>query len=175
MPAKGSKFRLGNRDYIFNKKFYDKNLVEDNKISLSFDQCKNIIETANKNISETMIEEIDGFKLPFGLGYLCISKFKPKNPAIDWKKTKEIGKKVFHLNLHTLGYSARSYWFRIGRIGNVRFHEVFKFESYTTLSKKISKSFAAGKAYNEWTVADFIEKGRLENLYNKKYRKEQKE
>lgn len=174
MPAKGSKLRLGNRDYIFNKKFYEKNLVTDSKVTLTFDQSKNIVETSNKIISEIMLEEIDGFKLPHGLGYLCISKFKTKNPAIDWKKTKELGKRVYFLNLHTLGYSIRTMWFRIGRIRNIRFHEVFKFEPYELFTKKISKSFAGGKPYNEWTLGDYVEKGRLENLYNKKYRKEQK-
>lgn len=175
MSVKGSKLRLGNRDYIFCKKFYENNLVKDNKIKLSFLDCKNIIETANKNISDAMVEEIDGFKLPFGLGYLCAGKFKPQKPPIDFHKTKLLGKTVYHLNLHSLGFSVRAYWFRIGRIENTRFHEVFKFEPYQTLSSKISRAFFGGKAYNEWTVADFVEKGRLENFYTKKYRKEQKE
>lgn len=175
MPAKGSKFRLGNRDYVFNKKFYDEHLVAKHGIQLSFDECKEIIETSNKNIAGVVVDEIDGFKLPFGLGYLCAGKFIPKNPAIDWKKTREVGKKVYHLNFHTFGYSVRSYWFRIGRIGNTKFHEVFKFEAYKTLSQGISKAFSGGKMYSEWAISDFIEKGRLENLYNKKFRKEQKE
>lgn len=175
MPVKGSKLKLGNRDYVFCKKFYEKNLVVDSKVTLPFLDCKNIIETANKNIADAMVDEIDGFKLPFGMGYICAGKFKPQKPPVDFNKTRLLGKIVYHLNLHTLGFSARAYWFRIGRIENVRFHEVFKFQPYETLSIKISKAFGSGKNYNEWTVEDFVEMGRLENLYTKKYRKEQKE
>lgn len=174
MPAKGSKFSLGNRDYIFNKKFYAKNLLEKNDIKLSFSESKDSIETCNKIIAELIVTEIDGFKLSNGLGYVCVSKFKPSKPAKDWKKSKEYNKDIYYLNLDTLGYSPRLCWFRIGRINNTRFHEIFKFKSYKTLSKTVSSEFKKGRSYSEWTISDFLEKGRLENLYNKKYRKELK-
>lgn len=175
MPAKGSKFRYGNRDYIFNLDFYKKNLVENRKVDLSFTDCKKIIESCNKHISSIIVDEIDGFKLPFGLGYICAGKYKPTNPLVDWDNTKKSGKKVYHLNLHTFGYAVKLYWFRVGRIRNTHFHEVYKFVSYKTLGKKVSAAFKTGqKVYAEWAVSDFIEKGRVENLLNKKYRKELK-
>lgn len=188
MPAKGSKFKLGNRDYVFNKKFYKKHLVENAGTTLSFVECEKIINASNKQIAQVVTDEIDGFKLPFGLGYVCAGKYKPgpnSEAATDWKKTLELwkdspeakaeGKRVYHLNFHTLGYSVRSYWFRVGRITNTKFHEVFMFKSYKTLTQSISKAFSSGKTYCEWEIGDFIEMGRLENLYNKKYRKEQKQ
>lgn len=176
MPAKGSKLRYGNRDYIFNKNFYETELVEKHNIQLSFDQCKALIELTNKVIAEIIVDENDGFKLPFGLGYLCAGRYKPKYNMIDWKSSNKVGKFVYHLNLHTDGYAVKTYWFRVGRIRNTSFHEVYKFSSYKTLSNSISKAFGSGKKfYSEWAVSDFIEKGRLENMYNKKYRKEQKD
>lgn len=176
MPAKGSRFRYGNRNYIFNKDFYKTNLVEKDNIDLSFEECKSLLDKCNRNIAEIIVDEIDGFKMPFGLGYIVAGKFLPKNPAIDWKKTNEVGKHIYHLNLHTDGYSVKSYWFRVGRITCTSFHEVYKFAPYKTLSLAISKAFGTGrKMYAEWGISDFIEKGRLENMFNKKYRKELKQ
>jgi len=175
MPAKGSKLRYGNRDYIFNMPFYKKNLVEKHNINLSFEECKNIIETCNANIAEVVIEENDGFKLPFGLGYIVVGKYRPTRPQIDWKKTNEAGKKVYHLNLHTDGFAVKLYWFRVGRINKTHFNEVYKFTGYKTLSVDISKAFGSGKKmYSEWNIYDFVEKGRVQNLFNKKYNKELK-
>lgn len=175
MPAKGSKLRYGNRDYIFNKAFYE-NVVEKKGLTLSHDESKKVIELTNKIIAETVVEENDGFKLPFGLGYICAGRYKPTYNMIDWSKSNAAGKHIYHLNLHTDGYAVKTYWFRVGRIFNTSFHEVYKFASYKTLSMAISKAFGSGKKiYSEWAVSDFIEKGRLENLHNKKYRKEQKD
>lgn len=176
MPAKGSKLRYGNREYIFKMPFYKKKLVEEKKIELPFDVCKKIIESCNKNIAEVVVEELDGFKLPFGLGYICAGKYIPTNPMIDWKKSNEVGKYIYHTNLHTNGYAVKAYWFRVGRIDNTKFHQVYKFSPYKTLSTLISKAFGTGKKnYTDWATSDFIEKSRLENLYNKKYRKELKQ
>jgi hypothetical protein len=175
MSFKGSKLKYGNRDYIFNMSFYKKKLVEKNNITLSFVECKKIINACNKNIAEFVVEETDGFKLPFGLGYLVVSKYIPVNPAIDWKRTKEFGQRVYHLNLHTLGFAIKINWFRVGRINHNHFNEVYKFSPYKTLSLASSMAFRSGrKLYSEWSAIDFIEKGRVENLMNKKYRKELK-
>lgn len=172
MPAKGSHFVYSGRDYIFNREFYKNVLSKEETLNLTYAECKNIIEHSNHVITDVVKNELDGFKMPFGLGYLCASRFIPKNLAIDWKKTKEIGKRVYHLNFHTNGYSCRVNWFRVGRINVTSFNEVFKFKAYKTFSQLISKAFKEGKNYLDWTCADYIEKSRLENLYNKKYRKE---
>ena len=171
MPAKGSCYKYGNRDYVFNMEFYNK-LVEKHNIKLSFTDCKKLINTCNKNIADSIMEEQDGFSLPFGLGYLVAGRYIPTNPLIDWKRTKEIGKTVYHLNLHTSGNAVKLYWFRVGRINYNHFNEVYIFQAYKTLSQAISRAFSSGKkTYSEWSIYDFVEKGRIENLFNKKYRK----
>lgn len=174
MPAKGSKLRYGNRDFIFNEQVW-KTLVEEKKINLSFSQCKKIVNTCNSNIAEVIMEENDGFKLPLGLGYICAVRFIPKKPAIDWKATKTNGGNfVYFNNLSTFGYSVAITWFRVGRVSNISFNEIFKFKSCKKLSQQISKKFKSGKMYSELTTSDFMEIGRLENFYNKKYRKDLK-
>jgi len=163
--------KYDDRDYIFDKDFYNKNLVEKHNIDLSYLQCRDIIYHANKIIAAAIQNEVDGFKVPFGMGYLCATKYMAEKPAINWKLTKQLGKYVYHTNMHTDGYTCRVMWFRVGRASNSHFHEIFKFKAMRGLGRSVSALFSAGKNYNEWSIHDFIEKGRLENLYNKKYRK----
>ena len=173
MPAKGSALIYGDRDYIFNKSFHNTKLKQ-NGVELSFKECKDIINYANSQIAKVIVEDLEGFKLPFGLGYLCVCKYKAQTPAIDWYNTKKLKKYVYHTNLNTFGFSCRVSWYRVGSIGNARVHETLKFKAYRTLSKLVSKAFSSNRNYQEWTISDFIQKGRLENLYNKKFRPEYK-
>jgi hypothetical protein len=174
MPAKGSKLRYGNRDFVFTEEVYDE--LKKEGIDLSYKQCDAIIKNSNANVAEVIVEEIDGFKLPMGLGYLCAIRFIPKKPAINWKATKDNGgKHVYFNNLATFGYSVAIKWFRVGRITNISIHEIFKFRACKKLATQISHRFKEGKMYSELTISDFIQKGKLQNLYNKKYRKDLKE
>lgn len=175
MPAKGSTLKHGNRDYIFDREFY-KALKEKNpKFNLSYIECSKIIRYANKQVAQVIENEDDGFKLPFGLGYISVVKYVPTNAMIDWKSTEKAGKHVYYNNFHTLGYSVKLGWFRVGRISNSALNETWKFVAMSPLSSAVSNSFSKGKNYQAWTHTDFIEKGRLENMYNKKYRKELKD
>lgn len=172
MAAKGSVLRYGNRDYIFNRKFHQTRLVEKHGVEKSYKECKEIIHHANQLIADIIKKEIDGFKLPFGMGYLCASTYIPSKLAINWEETNKLGKYVYHTNMHTDGYSCRIVWFRVGRVDNTHYHEIYKFKAVRELSRDVSELFRNGQQYNEWSVTDFIEKGRLENLYNKRYRPE---
>lgn len=175
MPAKGSTLRYGNRDFIFNEEIW-KELTAKELISFSYAECNTIIKTCNANIADVITEETDGFKLPLGLGYICAVRFTPKKPAIDWQATKKNGgKHVFFNNLATFGYSVAVKWFRVGRITNASINEIFKFKACKKLATQISKRFKGGKAYSELSASDFIQKGKLQNLYNKKYLKDLKE
>jgi hypothetical protein len=58
--------------------------------------------------------------MPFGLGYVCIVKYKPKeytskSLSVDYKASKEYGKKIYHLNEHSDGYKFRLYWSKTPR------------------------------------------------------------
>lgn len=175
MPAKGSVLLYGDRDYIFSPEFYKEILVKEKGVELSYKDCKAIIEHSNKIVADCITDEIDGFKLPCGFGYIVPMRYEATKPATNWKETKRLGKIVYHTNMHTDGYSCKIQWFRVGRVSNSHFNEVFKFKSYKSLSQKVSVAFKNGKPYADWLLSDFLEKGRLENLYNKKFRKELKQ
>ena len=62
----------------------------------------------------------EGFKMPFGLGFIQIGKYKPKtlssqSLSVDYKASKEYGKHIYHLNEHSDGYKYRLYWSKIPR------------------------------------------------------------
>jgi len=71
-------------------------------------------------ILETLLNASDGFKMPYGLGFVQIGKYMPKNYndtslSVDYKTSKELGKKIYHLNEHSNGYKYRLYWSKIPR------------------------------------------------------------
>ena len=159
-----------NKDYIFTESFFKKVLQP--KTTLNYKECRNVIDHSNKIVATVIQKEIDGFKLPFGMGYLCSVRYVPNKPMINWDETNKLGKYVYHTNMHTDGFACRVVWFRVGRSNNMHYHEVYKFKADGKLSKAVSTLFAQGKSYNDWTIDDFLQKGRLENLYNKKFRKD---
>jgi hypothetical protein len=169
MSAKGSKIKYGHRNHIFDRVWFKK-IAAEKGIKLSYKEARLVIDKANDTVANVVMNEIDGFKLPFGLGYICVTKFIPKNPAKNWKASAEAGYPVYYTNLHTLGYSPRVNWYSFIKDGNksYSFRSVYMFKTCEYLSKKVSKMFSAGKEYMEWTPADFVDRGRLEKLYRGK-------
>lgn len=86
-----------------------------------------IIRSFNTAIAEHVLETGSRIRLPFGLGDISITKYKPRkhktftdrgsrqvtiiNLPIDWQKTRKAGKLIYHLNSHTDGYRFRWKWF----------------------------------------------------------------
>ena len=71
-------------------------------------------------ILEHVLNAAQGFKMPFGLGYIQVVKYKPqqlnsKSLSVDYSASKEYGKTVYHLNEHSDGYKYRLYWSKLPR------------------------------------------------------------
>ena len=87
---------------------------------------KRILDECNKNILDIILNRSEVFKMPYGLGTICIVKYKPKSYSdqslsTDYKSTKEVGKRVYHLNEHSNGYKYRLYWSKIPRMFSDRY------------------------------------------------------
>lgn len=173
MPAKGSLINNSDRNYIFGKKFFKNILQKEVETKLDYKTCKELIERTNQIIANTVKNEPDGFKLPHGMGYICTTLFRPKKDQVDYKKTKEIGKLVYHLNLHSDGLSPHVKWFRVGRTDYIELHDIFKFKAYRTLSRGVGQTMKNGKEYKTWTHSDFYERSAAENFYQKKHAKKE--
>lgn len=103
---------------------FNKFTTDNPDITLSFLEWQNIIYTFNYGFRDHLLETGERCKLPWGIGEFSITKKKGRtewtNPEtgethkklpVDWKKTKEKGKYIYHLNHHTNGYKFKWRWF----------------------------------------------------------------
>lgn len=88
-------------------------------IEVDYGLYKRILEEMCKVILEYVLDGSEGFKMPFGLGFIQIGKYRQKittdKLAVDYKASKEYGKRIYHLNEHSDGYKYRLYWSKIPR------------------------------------------------------------
>lgn len=106
-----------------NKKSYTtydiyNNWAKETESEVSYVRFKRISEAFNKLISDSILDASGGFKMPYGLGYVRIIKYRPKtytdkSLSVDYKSSKEEGKTIYHLNEHSDGYKFRLYWSKL--------------------------------------------------------------
>lgn len=93
---------------------------------VSYFRFKRILDTFNKIVLESILDRSEGFKMPLGLGFICIVKYRPKSFSSnslsqDYKSSKEEGKRIYHLNEHSNGYKYRLYWSKIPKTFPARY------------------------------------------------------
>ena len=106
------------------KECYKQFKLNNPNVQISYTDWANIIYTHNYAFRDYLLETGERVKLPWGFGYLAISKKVRKlkrvskvtgkeimNLPINWEKTRQKGKHVYHLNLHTEGFGFRWKWF----------------------------------------------------------------
>ncbi len=94
-------------------------------VKILYEEWKKIIYLFNEDFKEYILQSGEKAKLPQGFGEWSINKKTRKktkidketgieriNLPIDWKKTKEKGKRIYNFNYHTEGYSFRWKWFK---------------------------------------------------------------
>jgi len=117
------------------------------EVDLKYTDWCNIVYSFNYGFRDYCLETGRKAKFPYGIGVFCITKFKqPKikvvdgvshiNMNVDWKKTKEKGFRVFHMNNHTEGFGFRWYWI----FGTQRFFqsEIWSFKPSRVSSRLIN-------------------------------------
>lgn len=96
-------------------KEFNKTQRKDSLLYIDYKKYKSICADFNKEIVNHILLDSGTLKLPHRLGEIRIQKKKmnftsKENLKIDWKKTKEIGKRIYHLNDHTNNYRYKWYW-----------------------------------------------------------------
>lgn len=81
---------------------------------------KSVLDKFNEYIRTSILDKSEVFKLPYGLGYIAIVKYKPKtytnkSLSIDYKASIEENTLIYHLNEHSDGYKYRLYWSKLPR------------------------------------------------------------
>ena len=89
-------------------------------IEIDYGLYKRILEEMCRIILDAILNGLDGFKMPFGLGFIQVGKYLPKalndkSLSIDYKASREYDKRIYHLNEHSNGYKYRLYWSKIPR------------------------------------------------------------
>lgn len=85
---------------------------------VEYAQFKQILDKFNDILLHMLFYDSKVIKLPLGLGTIGIVKYKPKHMndkslSVDYKSSKEYGKKIYHLNEHSDGYKYRLYWSKL--------------------------------------------------------------
>lgn len=113
------------------KETYNKFKLAFPDISISYQQYRDILIAYSDFFKDYIIQTGDICKLPYGFGYFTVVKKKIKryknfndpngkpyiNLPIDWKASKEEGKRVYHMNFHTDGFRCKWFW----HVGSARF------------------------------------------------------
>lgn len=97
-----------------------RDMYKDMPKNISYFTFKTVLDTMCSVILEHVLMRSEGFKMPFGLGFIQIGKYKPKrlddtSLSVDYKASKEYNKKIYHLNEHSDGYKYRMHWSKIPR------------------------------------------------------------
>lgn len=87
-------------------------------IEVPYFTYKRILEEMCNVILEHVLNRSEGFKMPYGLGFIQIGKYKPKalnskSLSVDYQASKIYGKTIYHLNEHSDGYKVRFHWSRV--------------------------------------------------------------
>lgn len=117
-------------------------------LKISFDQYKEIIYAFNYKFRDRILETGDLITYPFGIGSFSINKKKKKktktfkgkeyiNLAIDWQKTKKAGKRMYHFNAHSDGYSFRWFWSR--STSRFQLSEIYNFKPSRKSSRTLNE------------------------------------
>jgi len=134
-------------------------------IKLTFDQWRNILYGFNESFKNYLLETGAKGKLPFGFGEFAITKKKRKrvvtdpatgkdhiNLPVDWKKSKEKGKKIYILNYHTEGYFFGWRWFK--RTARLKFTDLWWFKPSRVTSRLLAHYIKTDNKYQfkycEW-------------------------
>lgn len=106
------KIRKNKHSYTFGDMYYTM------PIKVPYSLYTRILDEMCCVILEHVLERSDGFKMPFGLGFIQVGKYRPKqlndkSLSVDYKSSKEYDKKIYHLNEHSNMYKFRLHWSKL--------------------------------------------------------------
>jgi len=144
------------------KETYEKFCASHPTTTLSFEDWKNIIYMYSKLNRDYILETGKIIKIR-GFGEFTINKRKKSKTRekdgktiimlpVDWKKTKEKGKRIYLMNDHTEGFSFSWKWIR--RTSKVKFVTLWVFKAHRDNKRLLAKYLNSGKEYHnkycEW-------------------------
>jgi len=131
-------------------------------IKLTYDEWRNILYTFSESFRNYILETGEKAKLPYGFGEFSINKKKRRklkglkdefvNLPVDWKRSKEKGKKIYNFNYHTEGFFFGWLWFK--ETIRLKNSDLWYFKPSRTTSRLLAHYIKADEKYqhlyNEW-------------------------
>jgi hypothetical protein len=131
-------------------------------IKLTYDEWKNILYIFSESFRNYILETGEKAKLPYGFGEFSINKKKRRklkglkdefiNLPVDWKRSKEKGKKIYNFNYHTEGFFFGWLWFK--ETIRLKNSDLWYFKPSRTTSRLLAHYIKADEKYqhlyNEW-------------------------
>ena len=95
-------------------------------VDVPYSTYKRVLDEMCRIILEYILMRSDGFKMPYGLGFIQVGKYVPKqlnykSLSVDYKSSKLFDKRIYHLNEHSDGYKFRLFWSKIPRTFSDRY------------------------------------------------------
>ena len=125
-----------------NKEFYEK-FIQDNPqyAGLSIEKFKEIINTFNRKIWETVIEERDGVQLPEQLGFIFIGSCPRKKSNVDFKKSEHYGVVLQNQNWESDQFLAKIFYTNYETKYRFRNHELWGFSALRDFKRAVGKTY----------------------------------
>lgn len=143
-----------------------KDFCKKNKdVKITYLQFKEIIYGFNLMVVEHVLETGETVKLPAGIGNFSINKRKKRKVTeingveritlpIDWKKTKEKGKRIYNFNFHTEGFHFSWKWFK--KSAKFKYSDLFFFKPTRYNSRLLNHYLTVDDKYQHIYATWFI-------------------
>jgi len=136
---------LGLRDSY---KDFKKNETVGPIFKIDYKTYRSICEKFNKKIVEDILINSGEHELPYRLGSIRIQKKKMRldreSMKVDWKATRELGKRVYHLNDHRDNYRYKWYWKKTNAI--VQNKTVYSFTASRANKRELARLLKEDKS-----------------------------
>lgn len=153
LPYKYRKYDFSVLSRLAFKEFMKANPDLKKMKKIEFDK---IIRTYGSCIAEEIVQEGVDYKPPQAFPAIYVTKYKPRKyigkdgtikqrRSIDWKKTKELGKKIYTLNSHTDGYI--TIITRASNTGNLNLNEYWTFKGARYANRYMSAQLKSPQRY----------------------------
>lgn len=125
-----------------NVEFYNRFIEEHPKYAnVTADKFKEVINSFNGKIWETVIENRDGVELPEQLGYLFIGTCPRKKSNVDFSKSKEHGVVIQHQNWESDNYAAKIFYTNYETKYRFKHHEMWGFTGIRGFKRTVAQTY----------------------------------
>jgi hypothetical protein len=142
---------------LTNVNSYNKFLEEYPHIErISIQKFKEVIETFNGKIWQSVIENRDGVELPEQLGYVFIGTCPRKKSNVDFHKSAEYGVKLQNQNWESDQYLAKIFYTNYESKYKFKHHEMWGFTGVRDFKRTLGKIYP--KEWKKYVMVDSMVK-----------------